>query len=56
VATREEMLYLPLIARRIERGSLAELLAQRFRDGSEIRSMLKDMERALRQNIPYDTY
>jgi hypothetical protein len=54
VATREEMLYLPLIGRRIERGSLAELLAQRFRDGCEIRTLLGDMERAVRQNNPYD--
>jgi len=53
IATSEEMLYLPLVARRIERGSLAELLAQRFRDGCEIRPMLEDMERALKQNIPY---
>jgi gamma-glutamyl:cysteine ligase YbdK (ATP-grasp superfamily) len=53
MATREEMLYLPLVARRIEQGSLAELLAQRFRDGCEIRPMLEEMERALKQNIPY---
>jgi gamma-glutamyl:cysteine ligase YbdK (ATP-grasp superfamily) len=53
VATSEEMLYLPLVARRIERGSLAELLAQRHRDGCELRPMLEDMERALKQNIPY---
>jgi hypothetical protein len=52
-ATSEEMLYLPLVARRIERGSLAELLAQRFRDGCELRPMLEDMVRALEQNIPY---
>jgi gamma-glutamyl:cysteine ligase YbdK (ATP-grasp superfamily) len=53
MATREEMLYLPLVRRRIEQGSLAELLAQRLREGCDMRSMLEDIERALQENNPY---
>jgi len=52
MATREEMAYLPLVGRRIEQGSLAELLAQRFREGCGLRSMLEDIERALKENDP----
>jgi hypothetical protein len=52
-ATDEEKRYLPIIAKRIEQGSLAELMAQRFGETGEISPMLDDMEWALRENRPY---
>lgn len=52
-ASNEERGYLPIIARRIEQGSLAELMAQRFRETGEIKPMLSDMEWCLRENRPY---
>jgi len=52
-ATEEERCYLPLIAKRIEKGSLAELMARRFRETGEIEPMLAEMEWALRENRPY---
>jgi hypothetical protein len=54
-ATDEEKRYLPVVAKRIEQGSLAELMAQRFRETGEIRPMLDDMEWALRENRPYSS-
>lgn len=52
-ATKEERTYLPIVARRIEQGSLAELMAQKFEETGEIRPMLAEMEWALRENRPY---
>jgi hypothetical protein len=49
----EEMCYLPLIGKRIELGSLAELMAQRFRETGEIKPLLAEMEWCLRENRPY---
>jgi gamma-glutamyl:cysteine ligase YbdK (ATP-grasp superfamily) len=53
VATPDEKQYLPLIAKRIEKGSLAELLAARQKGKRGMDTMLKDLEYCLRQNIPY---
>ncbi len=52
-ATKEERHYLPAVAKRIEQGSLAELMAQRFRETGDIRPLLDDMEWSLRENRPY---
>lgn len=51
-ATTEEASYLPLIKRRIEQGSVAELMHQRVKDGAEPRDVAKDMARCLRENSP----
>ncbi len=47
------MRYLPLVGKRIELGSLAELMAQRFRETGEIKPLLAEMEWCLRENRPY---
>lgn len=52
-ATDEELCYLPLVGKRIAQGSLAELMAQRFRETGKIRPMLDEMEWSLRENRPY---
>lgn len=53
--TEEEMRYLPLIARRIEQGSLAELMARRMQEKGEgeIKPLLAEMEWCLRENRPF---
>ena len=51
--TEEEMRYLPLIGKRIEHGSLAELMAQRMRETGDITPLLAEMEWCLRENRPY---
>ena len=52
-ATPEELKYLPVIERRIEKGSLAELIAERYRKEKKIEPVLADMARCLRENTPY---
>ncbi len=52
-ATVEERRYLPVVAKRIEQGSLAELMAQRFKETDEIKPLLDEMEWSLRENRPY---
>jgi Glutamate-cysteine ligase family 2(GCS2) len=52
-ATRDEQKYLPLIQKRIERGSLAEVMARREQEEGTIKPMLFDLEAALKSNIPY---
>jgi len=52
-ATIEEMRYLPVVAKRIEQGSLAEIMAQRLKEGGEIEPMLAEMEWCLKENRPY---
>lgn len=52
-ATKEERIYLPIVARRIEQGSLAELMAQKFKETGEIKPLLDEMEWSLRENRPY---
>ncbi len=51
-ATAEERAYLPLIKRRIEEGSPAELMNQMVKDGSSIREVAADMSRRLHDNVP----
>jgi gamma-glutamyl:cysteine ligase YbdK (ATP-grasp superfamily) len=52
-ATGEENIYLPIIARRIEQGSLAELMVERFKDSGDLKPIMSDMEWCLRENKPY---
>jgi hypothetical protein len=52
-ATSDERRYLPVVAGRIKQGSLAEIMAQRFKETGEIEPMLCDMEWSLRENSPY---
>jgi hypothetical protein len=52
-ATAEERLYLPSIRDRIEHGSLAELVRNRFLREGEIVPVLTDLALALRTNVPY---
>jgi hypothetical protein len=52
-ATAEEKLYLPIIEKRIEQGSLAELMVEKFKEKGELLPILSDMEWCLRENRPY---
>jgi len=52
-ATKEELRYLSLIGKRIEQGSLAELMIQRLKEEKEIEPMLSRMAWCLKENIPY---
>ena len=52
-ATKEEMQYLPVVAKRIEQGSLAEIMVQKLKEGGEIEPMLAEMEWCLKENRPY---
>ncbi|WP_292368840.1 glutamate-cysteine ligase family protein [Methanoregula sp. UBA64] len=52
-ATPEEKQYLPIIERRIKNGSLAELMAERYRREKQIEPILADMARCLQKNTPY---
>jgi gamma-glutamyl:cysteine ligase YbdK (ATP-grasp superfamily) len=52
-ATNEELAYLPVVKRRIENGSVAELMTERLRDGEDVMALLWQMERCLMTNIPF---
>ena len=56
-ATAEELRYLPLIARRIQEGSLAEVMAQKLKEtdlGEEgIKDLMRQMQWCLKENRPY---
>jgi hypothetical protein len=52
-ATPGERQYLPVIANRIERGSLAELISERYRREGKIVPILTDMAMCLRMNSSY---
>lgn len=52
-ATEDQRRYLPHIKRRIEKGSLAELLSTRYKSKGSITPLLRDLEYCLRENIPY---
>jgi gamma-glutamyl:cysteine ligase YbdK (ATP-grasp superfamily) len=52
VATSEELAYLPLIERRIQEGSLAEMMSARVKDGESISDVAAGMVRCLRDNVP----
>jgi hypothetical protein len=49
-STKEERSYLSLIAERIEQGSLAELMIRKFKETGDIKSLLAEMEWALKEN------
>jgi gamma-glutamyl:cysteine ligase YbdK (ATP-grasp superfamily) len=50
-ANGDERSYMPLIKKRIEEGSIAELMRQRKAEG--IRPIMEDMAESLRTNVPY---
>jgi gamma-glutamyl:cysteine ligase YbdK (ATP-grasp superfamily) len=53
-ATAEERRYLPLVARRIEQGSLAEVMVQMLKEtDARIETLLSQMQRCLKENRPY---
>lgn len=54
-AMPEERLYLPVIKSRIENGSLAELVRDRFERDREIVPILADLADGLKTNRPYRT-
>jgi hypothetical protein len=53
-ATIEEMRYLPLVAKRIEEGSLAEIMVQKLKEtNGKIEPILAQMQWCLKENRPY---
>jgi len=52
-ATKEERRYLPVAVKRIEQGSLAEIMAQKLRETGKIEPMLADLAGSLQENRPY---
>ena len=50
-ANQDERSYLALIKKRIEQGSLAELMREQAAGG--VRPILEDMAESLRTNVPY---
>jgi hypothetical protein len=53
-ATIEEKRYLPLVAKRIEQGSLAEIMVQKLKEtNGRIEPVLEQMQWCLKENRPY---
>jgi gamma-glutamylcysteine synthetase len=54
-ATIEEKRYLPLVAKRIEQGSLAEIMVQKLKEETDgrIEPILEQMQWCLKENRPY---
>jgi hypothetical protein len=52
-ATEDERMYLPIIYERIQQGSLAELIRDRFSKEGEMIPILAEMAACLRSNAPY---
>jgi len=52
-ATRDERRFLPVMARRIEQGSLAEVLRDRSLNGEPLADLLSDLAFCLKTNLPY---
>lgn len=56
-ATKEEKRYLPLIARRIEQGSLAELMVEKLQETGagveQIKDLMRQIQWCLKENRPY---
>jgi len=52
-ATPEERQYLPVVEQRINHGSLAEQIAERYRKEKKIEPILADIAACLRINTPY---
>lgn len=53
-ATREELRYLPLIRRRIDEGSLGQILRERFQDTGDLQAIMQDLAVCLKENRPYE--
>jgi len=53
-ATDDEQQYLPVIRQRIEQGSLAELICERYQREGDIVPVLADMAMCLKYNTPYN--
>jgi len=51
--TEDERLYLPIIKERIEHGSLAELISERYRKEKDMIPIMADLSACLRENRPY---
>jgi len=52
-AYKEDLSYLPMVKRRIDEGSLGELMLKRGSDRKDILRTLKDMAHSLKENEPY---
>ncbi len=52
-ANSVERHYLPLVRKRIEEGSLAELVAERVRELGEVSPVIRELGESLRNNIPF---
>jgi gamma-glutamyl:cysteine ligase YbdK (ATP-grasp superfamily) len=52
VATPEERAYLPLVRKRIEEGSVAEVIAQRLKEGEDTQALFQCLASSLRDNSP----
>ncbi|MDD1751746.1 MAG: glutamate-cysteine ligase family protein [Methanotrichaceae archaeon] len=52
-ATREEKQYMQIIEKRIDRGSLAEVMVEQYREESSIKPLLSKMAESLKNNTPY---
>ncbi|RPJ52697.1 MAG: hypothetical protein EHJ95_03560, partial [Methanobacteriota archaeon] len=52
-ATRDERSYLPTVKRRIEEGSVGELMVREFRDTQDLPSLVASLGDCLRTNQPY---
>jgi hypothetical protein len=53
-ATIEEMRYMPMVAKRIEQGSLAEIMVQKLKEtNGKIEPILEQMQWCLKENMPY---
>ena len=54
-ATAEEKRYLPLVAKRIEQGSLAEIMVQKLKEETDgrIEPIMEQMQWCLKENRPY---
>jgi len=56
-ATTEERRYLPLVAKRIDQGSLAELMVEKLQETGageeEIKDLMRQMQWCLKENRPY---
>ncbi len=51
-ATAEERSYLPLVRRRIEEGSLAEVIVRDIKDGANPHAVFKGLASCLKDNRP----
>jgi hypothetical protein len=52
-ATEDERQYLPIIRQRIDQGSLAELVARRYKKEQDIIPVLEELAMCLKNNSPY---